>query len=218
MKRFKLPKKATHIGAWLMPHDIVDDICDYWNNPENDKIKKPGTFYTRGYHDEKQENYYHYLTEKPDIKESLEIGILSNNYDKPWDTYRKYLQDCLEDYLSRYPDADRVSQFQILESYNLQWYPKGGGYKVWHHENSGIAESVHRHLVFMTYLEDLPNAGTQFKYQNFTSPSIKGLTLIWPSAFTHSHRGQITEEHEKMIVTGWYNFNDVFNELGKFQI
>ena len=41
MKRFKLPKKAAHIGAWIMPNDIIDDICEYWNNPENDKIIYP---------------------------------------------------------------------------------------------------------------------------------------------------------------------------------
>jgi hypothetical protein len=200
MKRFKLPKRAAHIGAWIMPHDIVDDICDYWNNPENDKFKTDGEFGLNG--------------RRPNMKESVEIGIDSNNFDKPWDVYRKYLQECLEDYLSQYPDANEVSAFSIRETYNIQWYPKGGGYKIWHHENPGHPDCSHRHLVFMTYLNDLPNAGTDFKYQNITTPSIKGLTLIWPSAFTHTHKGQVTIDHEKMIVTGWYNFNDVFDKFG----
>jgi hypothetical protein len=204
MKRFKLPKKAAHIGAWIMPNDIVDDICDYWNNPENDKIKIKGVFRKNkitGVHSS--------------AKDSIDIGINPNNFDKPWGTYRKYLQDCLEDYLLQYPDADKVVPFNIREGYNIQWYPKGGGYKEWHHENAGDAQHIHRHLVFMTYCNDLPNAGTHFKYQNITTPSIKGLTLIWPAVFTHTHKGQITEEHEKMIVTGWFNFSDVFNKLGE---
>ena len=201
MKRFKLPKKAAHIGAWIMPNDIVDDICDYWNSPEVDKGKIKGLV-------GKNKGKVH-----PSTKDSVEIGIHSNNFDKPWATYRKYLQECLEDYLSQYPDANEVSAFSIRETYNIQWYPKGGGYKSWHHENPGKMSHIHRHLVFMTYCNDLPNAGTHFKYQKITTPSIKGLTLIWPSVFTHTHKGQITEEHEKMIVTGWYNFNDVFDKF-----
>ena len=201
MKRFKLPKKAAHIGAWIMPHDIIDDIYDYWNNPTNGEIKSKGRY-------GKQKI-------SPSYKDSMDISIWPNNLDKPWDTYRKYLQDCLEDYLLQYPDADDVQLFNIQENYNIQWYPKGGGYKAWHHENAGNYHDAHRHLVFMTYCNDLTNAGTHFKYQNFTSPSIKGLTLIWPSAFTHTHKGQITEKHEKMIVTGWYNFIDVFDKLGE---
>jgi len=205
VKRFKLSKEATQIGAWIIPHDIIDDICDYWDNPENDKRKVTGSIgkYNIG------------NAIDIDVKDSIEIEINSNNFDKPWDKYRKYLQDCLDDYLLQYPNANEVMPFNLLENYNLQWYPKGGGYKDWHHENPGSVEYVHRHLVFMTYCNDLPNAGTHFKHQNITTPSIKGLTLIWASGFTHTHKGQITEEHEKMIVTGWYNFVDVFNKLDK---
>ena len=201
MRRFKLPKKAAHIGAWIMPHDIIDDICDYWNNPTNGEIKSKGRY-------GKQKI-------SPNTKDSIDLSISPNNFDKPWDTYRKYLQDCVDDYLLQYPDANKVQVFDIREVYNIQWYPKGGGYKVWHHENAGNRKQGHRHLVFMTYCNDLSNAGTQFKYQNITTPSIKGLTLIWPAVFTHTHRGQITEEDEKMIVTGWYSFDDIFNKLRK---
>jgi hypothetical protein len=201
MKRFKLPKKAAHIGAWIMPHDTIDDICDYWNNPTNGEIKSKGRY-------GKQKI-------SPSTKDSIDLSISPNNFDKPWDTYRKYLQDCVDDYLLQYPDADKVQLFDIREKYNIQWYPKGGGYKEWHHENAGNYKEAHRHLVFMTYCNDLSNAGTHFKYQNITTPSIKGLTLIWPAVFTHTHKGQITEEHEKMIVTGWFSFNDVFDKLGE---
>ena len=45
-----------------------------------------------------------------------------------------------------------------------------------------------------------------FKYQKLTTPAKKGLTLIWPTDFTHTHSGQITKEHEKYIITGWFGF------------
>ena len=58
----------------------------------------------------------------------------------------------------------------------------------------------------MTYLNDVPDAGTHFKYQDLTTPAEKGLTLIWPTDFTHPHKGQITKHHEKYIITGWLGF------------
>ena len=52
----------------------------------------------------------------------------------------------------------------------------------------------------------MPEGGTHFKYQKLTTPAKKGLTLIWPTDFTHVHSGQITKEHEKYIITGWFGF------------
>jgi hypothetical protein len=66
--------------------------------------------------------------------------------------------------------------------------------------------SCDRVLVFMTYLNDVEDGGTIFKYQNITMPAKKGLTVIWPAHFSHVHKGQITNKGEKYIVTGWYNF------------
>ena len=37
----------------------------------------------------------------------------------------------------------------------------------------------------------------------------KGKTLIWPSDFTHTHRGQKSPTQEKYIATGWFNHVDV---------
>ena len=58
----------------------------------------------------------------------------------------------------------------------------------------------------MTYLNDVPDGGTIFADQDIIIPAKKGLTLIWPAGFTHIHKGQITEKHEKQIVTGWYSY------------
>lgn len=58
----------------------------------------------------------------------------------------------------------------------------------------------------MTFLNNCKNGGTQFKYQNLTIPAKKGLTLIWPAEWTHTHKGQISIEEEKYIITGWFNF------------
>ena len=45
----------------------------------------------------------------------------------------------------------------------------------------------------------------EWLYQNYKTEAVKGLSVLWPSDFTHTHRGIITNEYEKYIVTGWLN-------------
>ena len=58
----------------------------------------------------------------------------------------------------------------------------------------------------MTYLNDVKNGGTEFMYQKLKAPAKKGLTLIWPTDWTHTHRGVISKKQEKYIVTGWFSY------------
>ena len=191
----------SFIGAWYMPHDIIDDICVYREKNKHKSVSGKKQF--KNFSEEEAVN----------IKNSEDISISSIDETSPWREYRGCLQEFLKDYFLQYPEADEVARFNICESFNLQWYPKGGGYYKEHFENAGDSFNVHRHLVFMTYCADVPNAGTHFKYQDITTPCEKGLTLIWPATFTHPHKGQITEEHEKLIVTGWYNLSEIYEKL-----
>ena len=184
--------KHTFIGATIMPSELMDRIGTYWDDNKDKAIKgSSGDRY---------------------VKDSMEISIAADDFSQPWREYRKQLQGCLDNYFKEYPESDTMQDaFDINENYNLQWYAKGGGFKSWHHENGGDVMHIHRHLVFMTYIDDVPDAGTHFKYQKITTPCMKGLTLIWPAGWTHVHKGQITEDHEKRIVTGWWNYNEMFN-------
>ena len=109
------------------------------------------------------------------------------------------------DYVKKYPVVGSLDKFNIVENYRIQHYKKNSGYGEWHCERTGH-RTKNRTLVFMTYLNTVKDGGTIFKYQNMTMPCIKGLTLIWPTDFTHLHRGQISKLQEKYIITGWYNF------------
>ena len=102
----------------------------------------------------------------------------------------------------------RCSPGAITENINIQYYRPGGGYKEWHTERIGkMLPSSNRHLVFMTYLNDVADeGGTEFYYQRLKSPARKGLTLIWPVDWTHLHRGVVSPTEEKYIITGWFNF------------
>ena len=130
------------------------------------------------------------------INESIEIAHYCNT-----------LQECLDSYLKHFEMADTVARFDIEEhTFNIQKYPPRGGFKYWHYENSGHVLSLHRHLVFMTYLNDVKHGGTEFMYQNLEIQAEKGKTVIWPAIWTHTHRGVVSEDETKYIATGWYTF------------
>ena len=58
----------------------------------------------------------------------------------------------------------------------------------------------------MTYLNDVENGGTDFLYQKITTPAKKGLTIIWPATWTHTHKCHISNTQEKYIITGWFSY------------
>ena len=59
----------------------------------------------------------------------------------------------------------------------------------------------------MTYLNDVTDGGeTEFYFQKLKIKPVKGKMVLWPTDFTHLHRGITSPTQEKYIATGWYNF------------
>ena len=107
-----------------------------------------------------------------------------------------------------------VQKFSVLENYashkiyhlKLQKTLPTQGYHVWHSEN-GTRESSNRILVFILYLNDVEEGGeTEFLYIKRRVTAKKGRLLLWPSGFTHTHRGNPPLSGEKYIMTGWVEF------------
>ena len=80
------------------------------------------------------------------------------------------------------------------------------GYHVWHYE-SGDIECCRRLLTWTLYLNDVEEGGeTEFLYQSIRIKPKQGTLVIWPAAFTHTHRGNPPLSNPKYIVTGWTEF------------
>ena len=61
-------------------------------------------------------------------------------------------------------------------------------------------------LVFTTYLNNVKKGGeTQFLYQRKKIKPFQGKTILFPSFWTHVHKGNKTTE-TKYIITGWYTY------------
>lgn len=180
------------IGEYQMPNFVVDKVLDFWEYYK--QHSGPGTL--GGDHRIEKEK-----------KESIDLGIDPQKIDSVLSPYTDYLYSFLDEYVEEFIKLDKYNYgpVGITTGTNIQYYPPGGGFKVWHTERTGLHDSS-RDLVFMTYLTDTPNAGTEFINYKYKSDCVKGKTLIWPAGFTHVHRGVVSQTHEKMIITGWLCF------------
>ena len=101
---------------------------------------------------------------------------------------------------------DSVDTWGLTDAPQFQKYLPNGGFYKYHCERAGI-KFGNRHLVYMTYLNDVHDGGeTEFFYQKVKIKPRKGLTLIWPTDWTHTHRGIPSPSETKYIVTGWFHF------------
>ena len=113
------------------------------------------------------------------------------------------------------PVDDYLKQFSTLNSERLLIYdtkikkiPIGGGFHDWHYENSGLQVSA-RKLVIQLYLNTIEEGGeTEFLYINKRVKSKQGRLIIFPAAFTHTHRGNPPIGQDKYIVSTWAKSQD----------
>ena len=117
-------------------------------------------------------------------------------------------------------DFDRMEDAQLAQlvgavlrpgAINIQRYRADrGGYPYWHCElypKDASADTLHRMLLWTIYLNDGFDAGeTEFLYQQRRIVPQAGSLLIAPTAFTHTHRGNMPRGGDKYIATSWVLF------------
>lgn len=190
MKQHKINDAWNFIGGWYIDPTICDLIVDDF------KIREPiqkEAHSSRGY--------------KVIHSQDMNRAVMSAYQDK--------VRLCLKEYVNLYKFSEEtISAFYMSEPWNVQHYQPGKHYSAWHCENNGEPPFRYRHLAFMTYLNDVTDGGeTEFLYQTTKVRPEKGLTLIWPAHWTHTHRGIPSPTQDKYVTTGWYEFFDTENFL-----
>ena len=111
----------------------------------------------------------------------------------------------IKDYVGEY-----LKKFSVLSQEKLLIYdtkakkiPIGGGFHNWHFENTGLQVCA-RKLVIQLYLNTIEEGGeTEFLYINKRIKAEQGRLIIFPAAFTHTHRGNPPIGQDKYIVSTW---------------
>jgi len=185
--------RDNFMGAWFIGEDIADKMMEHYLKNEHNTA--PGLSYNPDTKNLDQTN-----------KISTDLSVFADDDNEPILTYRNLLQECLEKYVEKYEEANhQLVRYNIVEDFNIQHYKPGEGFFPWHCERTGVKSTIARCFAFMTYLNDVADGGTEWKYQNLKLPAKKGLTVIWPADWTHTHRGIISQTSNKTIITGWYS-------------
>lgn len=127
-----------------------------------------------------------------------------------WDNVSFYL----EKYIHEFGQLKQVPL--IFSAIKLKKINPYGGYHSWHYENAGFDDNPPRELVWMIYLNDMPQneAETEFLYQKLKVQPKKGRLVIFPASLTHVHRGLTVYSHPKYIISGWLyrNYDVIKNQ------
>jgi prolyl 4-hydroxylase len=195
VKEYKFNTNNNFIdGYYLSDLSICDDLIKLFKNSNNKVSGESG----RG-------------TVNKKIKDSLDLQLwLKDIIEYPiLDKYFQQLSQALEIYKKKYKFCDEnVGEWGIQQDFNIQKYKPSQAYHCWHCEHTNIKTSK-RHLVFMTYLNDVKKGGeTEWYYQKLKIKPQKGLTVIWSGDWTFTHKGHTTIDEDKYIITGWYEFKN----------
>lgn len=124
------------------------------------------------------------------------------------DVFFNGLQTCYDDYTRKF--STLLDNKIRANSIKMQRTPPGGGYHVWHCEQNNGDQGA-RVLVYMLYLNTLEphEAGeTEFLYQQQRYRPTENQMILWPAAYTHTHRGNtVFGKRSKYIVTGWFCYD-----------
>lgn len=175
---------------YLSDTTICDDLITFFKENEN---KKQGSTY--GGNVDKR------------VKDSIDLSVEHLPDDLRKRYYDNQLIKILDKYIDKY-EYCLMAPFSFVEPGNIQYYKPGMGFHLYHCERTEVDfPNSTRHLAFMTYLNDVTDGGeTEWYYQNLKIQPKKGLTVIWPTDWTHTHRGLTSQTQDKYIITGWLNY------------
>ena len=179
-----------------MNEDVIDGLIDFYHTQEIFSTWEGETIGDDG------GGLYN-----PDIKDSMDTAVFVGIQDERVSNFVAELNATANRYIDRFPLAAKTTMWKVEEFFNLQYYKPGGGYHLWHCERQSSSRAgTYRHLVWMTYLNDVPDGGTEWFHQDLYVPAKKCRTVIWPADWTYHHRGRKSETSDKIIATGWFHF------------
>ena len=112
----------------------------------------------------------------------------------------------LEKYKKKYPEVNLTKNKWALTNLRFKYFKPGKSFEKFHSEHSWSHAT--RMLNIQIYLSD-HDCGTEF-YNKKIIKSEQGKIVIFPSYFTHTHRGQkCPKRKHRYIITGYINFLDL---------
>jgi hypothetical protein len=113
-----------------------------------------------------------------------------------------------EVYSDTYGIVNAIANYKVSETVKMQKTNPGEGYHMWHCEHCSIAYG-RRVMQAILYLNDVDAGGeTEFLYLGRRIQPKAGTLILFPSSFTHAHRGNPPLQGTKYIMNTWLEFTN----------
>tara|TARA_R110000823_G_scaffold188801_1_gene320771 strand:- start:137 stop:658 length:522 start_codon:yes stop_codon:yes gene_type:complete len=118
----------------------------------------------------------------------------------------KLILPILEKYKKKYPEINLTKNKWALTNLRFKHFKPGKSFEKFHSEHSW--KYATRLLNIQIYLSD-HDCGTEF-FKGKVIKSEQGKVVLFPSYFTHTHKGQkCPKRKHRYIITGYVNFLDL---------
>jgi len=191
IKQHSINKLNNFISGYYINNDLLcDNLINYFETNPN---KFKGKIGSKG-------------EVKKSEKDSTDLAIIDFQVSVIKE-YLTHLYFVIKEYKKKYIYSNIGQGSWSLKPFNIQRYLPNEGFHAWHTERNSVGNSL-RHLTFMTYLNNVNDGGeTEFFYQQLKIKPEKGLTLIWGTDWTFTHRGVSSKTETKYIATGHYHYD-----------
>jgi hypothetical protein len=111
------------------------------------------------------------------------------------------LRTVVKEYSQAFPAIGYVGNLCVLSNCRFKHFPPGYSYSAWHQEH--VYNFPHRIGCIIVYLSD-HNCGTEFLSTKEVVHSRTGRAMMFPTFWTHTHRGQVCPDNRNRYILGAY--------------
>jgi|TARA_R110000824_G_scaffold50413_1_gene140832 hypothetical protein len=197
MATFKI--EDNHIGVFdgYFSEDFCNHYIDFYNEMDRNNLTMERE--TDGHI--KDDKAYDIFANYKYANKTTKIKEFNVNYTAR-DFSDIFFKDVYSLYVKKYSILNLFSKHSI-QDIKLQKTEPQEGYHIWHCE-SGDVGNRNRIAAFILYLNSVNQGGeTEFLYQSKRIKPKQGRILLFPTSYTHVHRGNPPLKGNKFILTGW---------------
>ena len=142
----------------------------------------------------------------------ISLGIFPVLDQNSKNAFYRSMSNIIDQYIDQYRILSEHTHngYQVTDIKVQQTEPSEG-YHTWHCEFSPTSLFFKRWGVWSLYLNDVEKGGeTEFLYQSIRVKPKTGTVCIFPSYFTHAHRGNPPLKNTKYLATGWIEYPEKY--------
>ncbi len=193
----KINTSNHFISSWSINDEDLNEIIDYFNSSHENHTQgafKPGLI-------DKAKKDCIELSIKPKDVDEKKLNFIFN--------YLNKIKNCYADYIEQWGYLQNNTQKIYIGSIKIEKYLLSGHHKEYQCDRNDIHTS-HKSLSWITFLNNTEKEEgcMNFKYFDCSIQPKKGLTLMWPSDWTHINNHDVVKTQDKLTIRGNIQFTE----------